>query len=145
MLGQVQVQTPSPRFGYDVPQILDEAGIDELYLECFDESLKLFSILQQADRDDLTVYATLLGHKLRWQFSADAKNLALLFEHKSSENYNQLTESLKETAAEVHPLTWEVLSAPAKFSPPAAKNHQNRVKPSRRPKKSRKSSRPKDK
>jgi dTMP kinase len=145
MLGQVQVQTPSPRFGYDVPQILDEAGIDELYLECFDESLKLFSILQQADRDDLTVYATLLGHKLRWQFSADAKNLALLFEHKSSENYTQLIESLKETAAEVHPLTWEVLSAPAKFSPPAAKNHQNRVKPSRRPKKSRKSSRPKDK
>ena len=145
VLSQVQVQTPSPRFGYDVPAAVEDAGIDDLYLECFDESLKLFSILQQADRDDLTVYATLLGHKLRWQFSADAENLRLLFEHSAGDNYNQLVESIKEVAAEVHPLTWEVLSAPANFSPPAVKTHQNRVKPSRRPKKSRKPSRPKDK
>jgi hypothetical protein len=146
VVDQLQVQVPSPRFGYDVPAAVEEAAIDELYLDCFDESLKLFSILQQADRDDLTVYATLLGHKQRWQFSIDAKNLQQLFEHRGADAYNLLSEALKESVAEAHPITWEVLSAPAHFSPPANKPRQNRVKPAkRRHPKSRRASKPKDK
>lgn len=134
MLKDVQVQSPSPRLGYDVPSVIEDAGVDELYLECFDESLKLFSALQQADRDDLTVYASLLGHKLRWQFQADAKALRELISRAGSEAFTRLTAQIREAAAEAHPLTWDVLTdfkqdAPV---PTSSKNRANRVKPARR-------------
>ncbi|HVS79014.1 MAG TPA: hypothetical protein VHD84_01860, partial [Candidatus Saccharimonadales bacterium] len=125
----VQAQQPSPRFGYEVPAAIEDAGIDELYLECFDESLKLFSILQQADREDLTVYAALVGHKLRWQFSANAARLSRLFT--SGGNHNPLVVSIHEVISEVHPLIWEVLNG-STASAAAPKPKKNRVKPSRR-------------
>jgi dTMP kinase len=130
-LTDIQVQVPSPRFGYDVPDIIEAAGIDELYMECFDESLKLFSILQRADRDDLTVYATLLGHKLRWQFKSDADSLRRLLEKAGSPALRQLTESIREAVVEKHPLTWEVLSGVSQTAP-IPKSRQNRVKPAKR-------------
>lgn len=128
-LADVQVQVPSPRFGYEVPSVVEEAGIDELYLECFDESLKLFSELQKADRDDLTIYSTLLGHKLRWQFQADAQNLNQLLESGFDE-LKSLSGSIGEKVAEAHPLTWEVLDH--SDGPAVSKPKQNRVKPSKR-------------
>ncbi len=130
-LTNLQVQTPSPRFGYDVPEIVEAAGIDELYLECFDVSLDLFSSLQRADRDDLKVYATLLGHKLRWQFQADAKAVQSLFNRSRSGAYHTLTDSIKEAVGEVHPLTWEVLASSGQLAA-APKSRQNRVKPAKR-------------
>ncbi|HET7827833.1 MAG TPA: hypothetical protein VFK97_03125 [Candidatus Saccharimonadales bacterium] len=131
LLSAIQVQVPSPRFGYEVPALVEEAGIEEMYMECFDESLKLFSALQRADRDDLTVYSTLLGHKLRWQFQANAGNLKTLFEHRGSDGFSQLVDALKEAVAEVHPLTWAVLSAGGQPAAPP-KPRQNRVKPTKR-------------
>lgn len=128
-LTDVQVQAPSPRFGYEVPSFVEEAGIDELYLECFDESLKLFSHLQRADRDDLTIYSTLLGHKQRWQFQADARNLNRLLDSGLAE-LRSLNAAIGEKVAEKHPLTWEVLSHSGNMTAP--KTQQNRVKPSKR-------------
>lgn len=134
MVGNLQVQSASPRLGYGVPADLEAAGIEDAYLDCFDLSLKLFSSLQQADRDDLTAYAALLGHKQRWQFTVDANNLRRLFEHKGSDSYEQLINTLKDKVAEVHPLTWDALgNTQSQASAPARKH---RVKPShrRRPK-----------
>jgi dTMP kinase len=143
-VNSVQSQIASPRFGYEVPGEVEEAGIDDLYLECFDESLKLFSLLQQADRDDLTVYATLLGHKLRWQFSTDAKNLKLIFEHKYGTSGSGIIDYLKESVAEAHPLTWEVLSGAGTMPAALRQPRKNRVKSSRRRSKSN-SKKPNDK
>jgi len=125
----VQTQTPSPRYGYEVPAFIEEAGVDELYIECFDESLKLFSLLQQANKDDLTIYTTLLGHKQRWQLKVNAQNMKAIFEHNPGGNYAQLSGAMLEAVSEAHPLVWEVLSgAPA----PAKPAHKNRVKPAKR-------------
>ena len=127
----IQSQTPSPRYGYEVPAFIEDAGVDELYIECFDESLKLFSLLQQAGKDDLTIYTTLLGHKQRWQLSVNAQNMKTILDHKSSDSYNKLTAAMAESLAEVHPLIWEVLSGivlPQNNRLP----RKNRVKPSKR-------------
>ncbi len=131
VISNLQVQMASPRFGYEVDPILEDIGIEELYLECFDISLKLFSILQQIDRDDLTVYATLLGHRMRWQFSVDAKNLNLILKQGLTVGNKNLIDGLMEAVAEVHPLTWEVLSegnlqAQNRLEP------RNRIKPAKR-------------
>ncbi|HET6863578.1 MAG TPA: thymidylate kinase [Candidatus Saccharimonadales bacterium] len=145
ILSSVQVQTPSPRFGYDVPAVVEESGIEDLYMECFDKSLKLFSTLQQAGRDDLTVYASLLGHKLRWQFQADATNLKSLIKHRGSENLQAVTEIIKDAVAEAHPLTWDVLMDTSPLTT-STELSRNRVKPSKRRRtKSRKPAEPTDK
>lgn len=123
-------QNPSPRNGYNVPETLEEAGIDELYIQCFDESLKLFSRLQQIDRDDLTVYAVLLGHRLRWQLNANAYELKNVIGHGSGAGYSDLVKNLKEKIAEVHPLIWSILSDDQLA--PAPRTPKSRVKPSRR-------------
>lgn len=128
-MSDVQTQLPSPRFGYEVPPAAEEAGIDELFMACFDESLKLFSILQRADRDDATVYATLLGHKLRWQFSADAGRLRPLAAIPDTSRAAPINQAIFEAVSEVHPLIWEALSG---TGIPSAAPKKNRVKPAKR-------------
>ena len=145
VLSSVQVQTPSPRFGYNVPAVVEDAGIEDLYMDCFDESLKLFSTLQKADLDDLTVYSTLLGHKLRWQFQADAANIKSLIQHRGSDNLRQITDIIKDSVAEAHPLTWDVLTGNISLISNSEMSH-NRVKASKRRRtKSRKPAEPSDK
>jgi hypothetical protein len=122
-------QNPSPRNGYDVPPILETIGIDEMFIECFDDSLELFSALQAIDRDDLTIYSSLLGHKLRWQLNISAQELKVILEHKGSEALGALTRNMREQAGESHPLMWDVMHGT--FLEPAA-THKNRVKPARR-------------
>jgi hypothetical protein len=129
--GSLQMQTASPRNGYEVPEAIEAAGIDELFMDCFDESLKLFSLLQQVGRDELGVYATLLGHKLRWQLSASAQDVKHLIEYRGSPAYTKLASQLRDKVAEVHPLTWEVLIGAFSSQISANRTH-NRVKPSKR-------------
>jgi dTMP kinase len=145
IVNNIQTQTPSPRYGYEVPAFIEDAGIDELYMECFDESLKLFSLLQQADKDDLTIYATLLGHKQRWQLGVNAQNMKAILDHKPGESYSKLSEAMAEAVGEVHPLVWEVLNG-APLSQHSRPSHKNRVKPAkRRPAKPKKSPNSRDK
>jgi dTMP kinase len=124
-----QAQNPSPRNGYDVSTTLEAAGIDELFIECFDDSLALFSELQAAERDDLTIYGSLLGHKLRWQLSVNAQEMKTILEHPNSESFTGLTKAMREQVSEAHPLMWEVIHGDT-ASPASAP--KNRVKPSRR-------------
>ncbi len=127
-LADVQVQAQTPRYGYDVAQIIEAAGIDEHYDTCFDESLRLFSLLQAAGRDDLAGYSTLLGHKARWQLNTDAARLRLVLgsDHKDS----LISPAILEKVVEVHPLVWEVLSGSQISMPKAGTNGRQRVRPS---------------
>lgn len=131
LAGGLQMQTASPRNGYDVPEAIEDAGIDELFIGCFDESIKLFSLLQQAGRDDLGVYATLLGHKLRWQLNINAQDMKNVLEYSGSPAYAKLISNLREIITEVHPLTWEVLIGSSANSSNSNRAH-NRVKPAKR-------------
>lgn len=131
-VNNLQLQSPSPRYGYDVPLILEDIGIEELFLECFDESLKLYSVLQHADRDDLMMYAALLGHKLRWQMNTDAKNMKQIFERHGNPAYQLLAETIKQTVSEAHPLIWDVLANIRSTNLIGSKPRRNRVKPQNR-------------
>lgn len=131
-LFSLQVQSASPRYGYEVPEVLESAGVEDLYLECFDESLKLYSLLQTAERDDLAIYATLAGHKVRWQLAVDATNLKKVLTHNGSQSYKLLSEAIHEKVAEAHPLIWEALSGSQAPVKPAVKTHGNRVKAHKR-------------
>ncbi len=104
-------QQPTPRYGYDIPQIIEAAGLSEEFEACFDTSLKLHSLLQQAGYPLEAQYAVLLGHKLRWKATYNAHQTFLLLET----SYEQpattaLIAQMQEKLSEVHPLTSEATS-----------------------------------
>jgi thymidylate synthase ThyX len=107
MVDSLDWQLLSPRFGYSLPEIVEEAGFSGLYEECFDLSLQLYSLLQQ-DSQTVAQYATLLGHKMRWRVTFNARQAFHLLELRTSKQghpgYRQLAQQMHLKIAEVHPL-----------------------------------------
>jgi len=126
----VQVQAFTPRYGYDVPIWLEDLGLDDLYTSAFDESLKLYSLLQSLSRDDIAPYAALMGHKVRWQLDTDAAQLKNAFDTRDGSGFAPLIQAITEAVAEIHPLLWHILSGTISgpvVTPAAASN--GRIKP----------------
>jgi dTMP kinase len=133
----LQVQQPTPRYGYNVSESLELAGIDELYIECFDESLKIYSLLQEANLDGTAAYSTLLGHKSRWQFKLSTTELAETIK-KPADNLSQhVLMAIREKVSEVHPLISEYIESTAKSTaepqdPKEKSQKRSRSRPRRR-------------
>lgn len=102
------LQALSPRLGFEVPKIIDDAGLTDDYEECFDLSLQLYSRLQRAGYDNEAQYATLLGHKLRWSVKYSAREMLAALRHlhqmDDSTTGRQLAASLHEKISETHPI-----------------------------------------
>lgn len=135
-LRDIQLQSFTPRYGYDVPTQIELAAADDLYDAIFDESLKLYSLLQSADREAATPYATLLGHKLRWQISATAADLAAVFRDKDLLS-DPTVKTISEKLAEAHPLLWEIITNGQAAAPTREPKGKARVKQSHRSSKKR--------
>lgn len=101
----IRMQSFTPRYGYEVPEPIETDGLEELYINCFDLSLELYSFLQSQGQPNLAGYATLLGHKVRWQFCNTADKLIGYFSEaqNETENLSDLSQMLKEKINEVHP------------------------------------------
>jgi dTMP kinase len=109
---ELQTQPLTPRYGYEVPEEIEQAAIDELFIECYDESLSLFSALQEAGYDEIAEYATLVGHKNRWQFSTNAKAIKHALNKKSSRSTDIFFKAMIEKVNEQHPLIGNYLISP---------------------------------
>lgn len=103
-------QAPTPRYGYDIPKLIEDAGLIGQFEECFDTSLKLHSYLNKAGHPLEAGYAVLMGHKLRWKATYNARQLFRLLE---TANYYSTPDSIKvvtllqEKLTEAHPVTAE--------------------------------------
>lgn len=108
MVDDLEWQSLSPRLGYDVPKLVDEAGFADAYEQCFDASLQLFSSLQSGGFPLEAQYATLLGHKMRWKVTYNAREAFHLHELRTSPQghpgYRKLVREMHTKIAEVHPL-----------------------------------------
>ncbi len=104
----LNIQELTPRYGYETPDLIDEAGLTDKYQECFSISLELFSILQGAGYNEEAQYATLLGHKLRWQLTYNAREAFHIHELHTNPQSNpetrKLVQKIHEKLLEVHPL-----------------------------------------
>jgi hypothetical protein len=111
MVDDLQWQMLTPRFGYDIPTLVEDAGLSELFEEAFDESLALHSKLQAAGYQLEAQYATLLGHKMRWKVTYNAREAMHFHELRTSPQghpgYRKLVQQMHEKLAEVHPLIAE--------------------------------------
>lgn len=118
----LKLQPATPRYGYEVPKIIELANLEDLYMEAFDESFKLYSAFQSASQNDFAGYGLLAGHKTRVQFATDAAALAAEFVSSTQTgDYQSLLGLIKTKVAQVHPLLWGYLSTPRASVPPATK------------------------
>ncbi len=108
MVDDLEWQQLSPRFGYDVPKIVEDAGLSDQFENCFDLSLELYSDLQNLGYRNEAQYATLLGHRMRWKVTYNAREAFHLHELRTSPQghpgYRKLVKKMHETLNEVHPL-----------------------------------------
>jgi len=108
IVDDLEWQELTPRYGYEVPKLVEEAGLTEQFEKCFDISLALFSELQKAGYALEAQYATLLGHKMRWKVTYNAREAFHLHELRTSPQghpgYRKLVQQMHDKVAEVHPL-----------------------------------------
>lgn len=108
IVDDLEWQSLTPRHGYETPQLVSAAGLDDLFDECFDISLKLYSLLQSSGYSNEAQYATLLGHKMRWKVTYNAREAFHLHELRTSPQghpgYRKLISQMHVKIAELHPL-----------------------------------------
>jgi dTMP kinase len=111
MVDDMNWQLLTPRYGYDVPKLIEDAGLTEQFEACFDISLKLYSVLQKAGYALEAQYATLLGHKMRWKVTYNARQAFHMHELRTTSQghpgYRKMMLDMHEKLAEVHPLLAE--------------------------------------
>ncbi len=111
MVDDMNWQLLTPSYGYEIPKLVEEAGLSEQFEACFDISLKLYSLLQQHGYQLEAQYATLLGHKMRWKVTYNAREAFHLHELRTTPQghpgYRKLVLQMHEKLAEVHPLLAE--------------------------------------
>jgi len=100
-------QQLTPRFGYETPALIEAAGLEEPFEACFDLSLKLYSLLQQGGYQLEAQYATLLGHRMRWKVTYNAREAFHLHELRTSPQghpgYRKLVLQMHDQLATVRP------------------------------------------
>jgi thymidylate kinase/thymidylate synthase ThyX len=111
MVDDMEWQQLTPRYGYEVPKLVEDAGLTDSFEKCFEISLELYSILQNAGHALEAQYATLLGHKMRWKVTYNAREAFHLHELRTSPQghpgYRKLVLGMHAVLAEAHPLLAE--------------------------------------
>jgi dTMP kinase len=113
MVDDLAWQQLTPRYGYETPDLIEEAGLTDLFEACFSISLELYSLLQQRGYALEAQYATLLGHKMRWKITYNAREAFHFHELRTSPQghpgYRKLVLQMHEKLAEVHPMMAEAM------------------------------------
>lgn len=108
MVDSLQWQQLTPYYGYETPKLVSDAGLDELFEDCFEISMQLYNNLLQAGYNYEAQYATLLGHKMRWKVMINAREAFHFMELRTSPQghpgYRKLAKQMYDKIAEVHPL-----------------------------------------
>lgn len=113
MVDDLEWQSLTPRYGFDVPELVESAGLTDDYEECFAISLKLHSMLVQSGYEQEAQYATLLGHKMRWKITYNAREAFHIHELRTSPQghpgYRKLVLEMHDKLAEHHPILAEAM------------------------------------
>lgn len=113
MVDDMQWQFLTPRYGYEIPKLVEDANLTDMFEQCFDISLELYSRLQAAGYGLEAQYATLLGHRMRWKVTYNAREAFHLHELRTSPQghpgYRKLVQQMHDKVAEVHPMMAEAM------------------------------------
>jgi len=94
-------------YGYDVPALVKEAGLEEEFRQCFDLSQKLYAAIKKAGFPQEAQYATLFGHRMRYRFMLNARAAFHFMELRTSPQghpeYRRIVNEMHKQLAKVHP------------------------------------------
>jgi len=126
---KITTQQPTVRYGYDVPSQVEECGAEDVYMELFDSFLELFNSLQSSSGESNLPYATLSGHKIRWQISVNAKSLKALYQDVKDSVAKEVVAAFKNVVGEAHPQIASWLNRnPNQSSKPSQKRRPKKKK-----------------
>lgn len=100
-------QPLTPRYGYGIPALIEEADLSDSFEKCGDLSLKLYSALQQAGHLAEAQYATLHAHKQRWQLALNGQQIITLVKHPATELTAGLLGQMHEILSQTHAIIGE--------------------------------------
>lgn len=113
IVDDLEWQDLTPRYGYEVPELIEAAGLIDEFEECFDISLGLYSYLQAEGYRLEAQYATLLGHRLRCKVTYNARQAFHIHELRTTPQghpaYRKLVQQMHEKLREVHPMIAEAM------------------------------------
>lgn len=112
--GTIEWQELTPRYGYDIPELIEQAGLSDLYEACFDLSVRLHSLLIESRHPQEAQYAVLLGHNIRWKLTcsalqAFAAQLLLASPHHSLREAAGIVRAMHEQLGQAHPAMTEMM------------------------------------
>lgn len=113
IVNDLRWQPLTPRYGFEIPDSVEEAGLADEFERCFDLATKLYSDIQAAGYQYEAQYATLLGHKMRWTISYNAREAFHLHELRTSpqghSGYRKLVNQMHTIIADRHPMLAEAM------------------------------------
>jgi len=113
MVDDLAWQVLTPRYGYEIPDLVEEAELTDLFEDCFDISLRLHSVLQAESSEVDAQYAVLLGHRMRWKMTFNAREAFHFNELRTSPQghpgYRKLVLDMHEKLSLVHPMLGEAM------------------------------------
>lgn len=108
MVDALEWQQLTPRYGFDMPELVEKAGLADDYEACFDKAAGLYSTMQAAGYELEAQYATLLGHRMRWKITYNARAAFHMHELRTSPQghpgYRKLAKEMHDKLCEVHPM-----------------------------------------
>lgn len=101
-------QQLTPRYGFDIPELVEKAGLSDQFESCFDKSAELYSLMQAEGYELEAQYATLLGHRMRCTVTYNAREAFQIHELQGSlqghPGYRKLVREMHDKLADVHPI-----------------------------------------
>lgn len=94
-------------YGFEIPKLVEEAGLAEQFRQCFKISEKLVGMLVKAGHTEESQYATLFGHRMRYRFMLNARAAYHFIELRSTPQghpgYRKIVNEMYEQMRSVHP------------------------------------------
>jgi thymidylate synthase ThyX len=116
-------QRLSTDYGYEVPQLVKDAGLEDDFRKCFELSEKLVNEMIKAKLQDESQYATLFGHRMRYRFMLNARAAFHFIELRSAPQghpgYRKIASRMHELLSKAHPTIGGSMSFVNKDEDPA--------------------------
>ena len=107
MVDSFEWQSLTPDYGFEVPELIKEAGFDGIFSFVFLEAKTLYHILQSEGYVAEAQYATLLGHRMRYRFILNARAAFHFHELRTGPQghpgYRKIVQEMHRQLSVVHP------------------------------------------
>ena len=103
-----------PYFGYDIPDLVTEIGCADRMKKCFDLAETLYQDMVTGGEEVAAQYATLFGHKMRYRFITNLRELFHFIELRTGPDghpgYRKICNQMYDLFAEKYPIAADIMS-----------------------------------